>query len=79
MAHAIASLAASSFFFFGLVALQGLLLNILRPRAFGRVTGSLQGTLVAVMLALIVMSFSIQPQITTMVLRPEWAGWLPPV
>jgi hypothetical protein len=79
MAHAIASLAASSFFFFGLVALQGLLLNILRPRAIGRVTGSLQGTLVAVMLALMVMSFSIQPQITSVVLRPEWARWLPPV
>src|ERR1700733_891401 len=59
MAHAIASLAASSFFFFGLVALQGLL--------------------VAVMLALMVMSFSIQPQITSVVLRPEWARWLPPV
>ena len=79
MAHAIASLAASSFVFFGLVALQGLLLNILRPRPFGRVTGSLQGALVAVMLAVIVMSFSIQPQIASTVLRPEWARWLPPV
>jgi hypothetical protein len=79
MAHAMASVAASSFFFFGLLALQGLLLNILRPRAFGRVTGSLQGALVAVMLALIVMSFSIQPQITSMMLRPDWAEWLPPV
>jgi hypothetical protein len=79
LAHCMASLAASSFFFFGLVALQGLLLNILRPRAFGRVTGYLQGLLVGAMLALVVMSFSIQPQITRVVLRPEFARWLPPV
>jgi hypothetical protein len=79
MAHAGASLAASAFFFFGLVALQGVLLNVLRPRAFGRVTGYLQGSMVAVMLGLIVLSFSIQSQITNMLLRPEWARWLPPV
>lgn len=59
--------------------MQGLLLNILRPRAFGRVTGYLQGLLVAAMLALIVMSFSIQPQIARVVLGPEFARWLPPV
>jgi len=79
MAHAGASLAASSFFFFGLIALQGILLNVLRPRTFGRVTGYLQGILVAVMLSLMVLSFSIQPQITRAALRPEWALWLPPV
>jgi hypothetical protein len=79
LAHAVASLAASSFFFFGLIALQGILLNVLRPRTFGRVTGYLQGILVAVMLSLIVLSFSIQPQITRAALRPEWSPWLPPV
>jgi hypothetical protein len=79
MAHAGASLAASCFFFFGLIALQGILLNVLRPRTFGRVTGYLQGILVALMLSLIVLSFSIQPQITRAALRPEWAPWLPPV
>ncbi|MGH9630813.1 MAG: hypothetical protein ACRD7E_21070, partial [Bryobacteraceae bacterium] len=78
-AHSFASLAGSSFFFFGLVALQGVLLNLLRPRAFGRVTGYLQGCLVALMLSLIVLSFSIQPQITNAVVQPEWARWLPPV
>src|SRR5439155_13288852 len=51
-AHAVASLAACSFFFFGLLALQGVLLNLLRPRVFGRVTVYLQGCLVAVMLGL---------------------------
>lgn len=79
LAYAAASLAASAFFFFGLVALQGVLLNLLRPRAFGRVTGYVQGLLVALMLALAVLSFSIQPQFANAVLRPEWSRWLPPV
>jgi hypothetical protein len=79
LAHTTASLAASSFFFFGLVALQGILLNVLRPRVFGRVTGYLQGCLVALMLGLVVLSFSIQPQITGVLVQPEWARWLPPV
>ena len=79
LAHATASLAGCGFFFFGLVALQGVLLNLLRPRTFGRVTGYLQGSLVGIMLGLLVVSFSIQPRITSVVLRPEWAAWLPPV
>ena len=78
-AHAAASMAACSFLFFGLVALQGVLLNLLRPRAFGRVTGYLQGFLVAAMLSLIVLSFSIGPPILSFVLRPEWARLLPPM
>ncbi|HEY1947921.1 MAG TPA: hypothetical protein VGG97_12985, partial [Bryobacteraceae bacterium] len=78
-AHAGASLAACAFFFFGLIALQGVLLNLLPPRVFGRVTGYLQGCLVAVMLGLLVMSFSVEARITNVLLQPEWARWLPPV
>jgi hypothetical protein len=78
-AYAVASVAACYFFFFGLVALQGVLLNLLRPRRFARVAGVLQGLLVGTMLVLIVLSFSIQAQITNMVVRPEFARWLPPV
>jgi len=78
-AYAAASMAACAFFFFGLVGLQGVLLNLLRPRAFGRVTGYLQGLLVALMLVLTVLSFSIQPRIANAVIQPEWARWLPPV
>jgi hypothetical protein len=79
LAHAAASIAASSFCFFGLVALQGVLLNILPPRAFGRVTGTVQGILVALMLGGIVLSFSIQPQIASAILEPRWSRWLAPV
>jgi hypothetical protein len=79
MAHAAACVAGGYFFFFGTVALQGVLLNLLRPRQFARVTGILQGVLAATMLILIVLSFSIQAQITNTVVRPEFARWLPPV
>ncbi|HEX4809534.1 MAG TPA: hypothetical protein VH325_11430 [Bryobacteraceae bacterium] len=56
-----------------------MLLNLLRPRTFGRVAGNLQGFLVALMLVLIVASFSIQPRITNVLVQPVWARWLPPV
>jgi hypothetical protein len=79
VAHAAATVAGCYFFFFGMVALQGVLLNLLRPRQFARVTGILQGLLVGTMLVGIVLSFNIQPQVTAAVVRPEWARWLPPV
>lgn len=78
-AHAAASVGGCYFFFFALIALQGLLLNVLRPRQFARVTGYLQGAAAATTLVLIVMSFSIQQQVTATLVRPEFARWLPPV
>ena len=77
--HCVACVAGSYFFFFALVALQGLLLIALGPRWFKFVAGYLQGILVPVMLGLIVLSFSIQPTITDRVLQPDMARWLPPV
>jgi hypothetical protein len=77
--QAIAFAAGCYFFFFGMLALQGLLLNLLPPRLFGRVTGYLQGLLVAAMLILIVLSFSIDAPFLPTALRPELSAWLPPV
>jgi len=77
--QAIALAAACYFFFFGLLALQGVLLNLLPPRRFGRVTGYLQGLLVALMLILLVLSFSIDTRILATALRPRLSAWLPPV
>jgi hypothetical protein len=71
--------AASGFVFFALVALEGVLLNVLSGRLFARVTAWLQGFLVAVMLIMLVLSFSIQPQTAARLLRPAPANWLPPV
>ena len=79
VAHATATVAGCYFIFFGMVAMQGVLLNLLRPRQFARATGILQGLLVGTMLVLIVLSFNIQPQVTATVVRQEWARWLPPV
>jgi hypothetical protein len=78
-AHITAAVAACYFFCFGLVALQGVLLNLLRPRRFARVTGMLQGLLAGTMLVLLVLSFSITPQAANALVRPELARWLPPV
>jgi hypothetical protein len=77
--HTASSVLGCYFTFFALVALQGVLLNLLPPRPFERITGSIQGVLVAVMLVLIVLSFSIQAPITNTVLAPGFSRWLPPV
>ena len=77
--HAAASAAACGVFFFGLVALQGVLLNLLRPRTFGWISGYVQGVVVAAMLILIVLSFSIEPRTAAAAVRPELSRWLPPV
>ena len=76
---ALSVFAGSGFFLSGLVALQGVLLNLLRPRAFRVATGYLQGLLVGLMLSLTVLSFAIQPDFAAGLLRPEWARWLPPI
>ena len=74
-----ATVAACYFFFFALMAIQGVLLNLFRPRQFLRITGTLQGLLAGSMLILIVLSFSIGPPFANRVVRPELAKWLPPV
>jgi hypothetical protein len=71
-AIAVACVSGCYFFFFALVAAQGVLLNL-------RIGRWLQGLLAGGMLILIVGSFSIQPQMTAPVLRPEFARWIPPV
>ncbi len=75
----VASVAASYFILFSLVAVQGILLNLFRPRKFQQLTGSLQGFLAALMLIALVMSFSIGPPFARSVVHPEVARWLPPV
>jgi hypothetical protein len=76
----VAALVAASYFsFFALVAIQGVLLNLLRPRQFARISASAQALLAAIMLILLVFSFSIGPSVARTVLRPEVARWLPPV
>jgi hypothetical protein len=77
--HAMAFAAASYFMFFAMLALQGVLLNLLPPRLFGKVAGYLQGLLVALMLLLLVLSFSIDTRFLATALDPRLSQWLPPV
>ncbi len=75
-----AALGAGSFFIvFGLLALQGVLLNLLPPRRFARATGYLQGMLVAAMLIGVVLSFSMDTRFLASALRAPLATWFPPV
>ena len=66
--------------FFAIVALQGLLLNLLPARLFARLSVLAQGGLVAVMLLACLRSWSIQSWTPATLARiPEFGGWLPPV
>lgn len=78
VAHATASAAGAWFFFFALVALQGVLLNVLPSRRFARWSGTAQGMSAALMLILIVLSFSIGPPVIAALQRSPAMQWLPP-
>jgi len=78
-AHAAACGLGAYFLLFALIGLQGVLLNLLPPRWFARVTGYLQGLLIAGMLVLFVVSFSIDIHVEKAVTAPPLAQWLPPV
>jgi hypothetical protein len=78
-AHTAASVAGCYFFFFAILAAQGLLLNALRPRAFGRVSGTVQGLAVAVMLVLLILSFTIGPPQMKAIEASPLAEWFPPL
>jgi hypothetical protein len=77
--HGTVSALASWFFFFGLVAVQGLMANVVPRRYLAQVSSYVQGLLISLMLVLITLSFSIGMPVVKTVLRPEWAVWLPPV
>lgn len=77
-AHATASAAGAWFFFFALVALQGVLLNVLPARRFARWGGTVQGVSAALMLILIILSFSIGPPVIAALQRSPAMQWLPP-
>jgi hypothetical protein len=66
--------------FFAIVALQGILLNVLPPRFFFRVSVYVQGALFAVFAFSILRSWSIKDWNPKTVARvPEFGAWAPPV
>lgn len=78
-AHAAATVGGCWFFVFAILAVQGVLLNLLPPRAFGRVNGTAQGLAVAAMLVLIILSFCVGPPQMRALLASPAAEWLPPM
>ncbi len=79
-AQATASGLACFFTFFAIVALEGVLLNLLSGRWFARVSVYVQGLLVAVFLLTGLYSWSIKDWQPAFVARlPEFGAWLPPV
>jgi hypothetical protein len=77
--HATTCILGCYFIFFSLLGIQGILLNLFRPAWFSRMTSYLQGAAITLMLAGIVLSFSIGPSAERTLLRPGVAKWLPPV
>jgi len=78
--QAAASGLACFFVFFAVVAIQGLLLNLLPPRLFGRIAPYVQGLLAGVFLLAGFYSWSIkQWPLDTIGKLPAFGEWLPPV
>lgn len=70
---------AGFFIFFWLVTVQGILLNLLPVRQFHRVSLTVQGLLLALLLGILPLVFSIPNLQAYMDLRPSWAIWIPPL
>ncbi len=69
---------AAWFVFFALVAIQGILLNVLSIRQFPRMSLAVQGLLLALILCGLPLVFSIPNLHPFMKQRPEWILWFPP-
>jgi hypothetical protein len=75
----ISACSAGLFAFFLLVAIQGVLLNLLPVRQFARFSLALQGILLTFFLCGFPFVISIPDLYHSMVLRPDWAVWVPPL
>jgi len=69
---------AALFVFFSLVALQGVLLNLLPAGQFARISLAMQGTLLLLLLCGLPLVFSIPNLQNSMNQRPDWLVWAPP-
>ena len=75
----VSSSAAALFVFFSLVAVQGVLLNILPVRQFSRISLAVQAALLTALLCALPFVFSIPGLARAMNQRPEWIVRAPPV
>lgn len=70
---------ASLFVFFSLVAFQGVLLNLMPPRAFARVSLTIQAILLTLVLCAVPLALMTPDLEPWMSLRPAWAVNVPPL
>jgi hypothetical protein len=75
----VASMLGGLFVFFTLVALQGVLLNLLSIRLFPRVSLAIQGLLLALLVAALPFVFSIPALYDRMRQLPSWSIYVPPL
>ncbi len=75
----VSSSLAALFMFFSLVAVQGVLLNVVPIRHFSRVSLGVQGLLLTVFLCTLPFVISIPGMDRLMDRRPDWAVWIPPL
>jgi len=78
LALLISCIMAAVFVFFALVAVQGVLLNILPQGLFARASLGLQGALLTILLCGLPLVFSISSLKIPAERPPEWALWIPP-
>ncbi len=76
---AVASVAGALFVFFALVALQGVLLNVLPLRMSTRLSFAVQALLLIAFLAAVPAAIAIPRFTYQMDSWPEWAAWVPPL
>ena len=70
---------AGLFVFFSLVALQGIMLNLLAVAAFARVSLAMQGLLLTTLLCATPLVLSVPDLHGQMSARPDWAVYVPPL
>lgn len=75
----IASVLGGFFVFFSLLAVQGILLNVLPVRTFERISLALQGALLAALLCALPLVLSIPNLAGSMDQRPDWIIFVPPL
>ena len=74
----VSSSLAALFVFFSLVAVQGVLLNVVPIRQFSRTSLTVQAALLTGLLCGLPLAFSIPSLQRSMNQRPDWLVWVPP-
>src|SRR5882762_7889760 len=74
----VSSSLAALFVFFSLIAVQGVLLNVVPIRHFARISLTVQALLLTALLCGLPLVFSIPSLQNSMDQRPDWIVWVPP-